>query len=282
MSAKNLQVNLLFNADTTQAQQNIQQLSNLLHQISNAKTGFSGGALSQAAKDAQALAGHLANAVNANTGKLDLSRLNSSLSSAKTNLNTLTSSLQAAGPIGQQAFLKIATAISQAEAPTIRMSASMRNLLTTLGNTAKWQVASSAIHGLTGAISESISYIEKFDRALTDIKMVSDLNNDQLLKYAENTRKIAKAVNTTALEVAQGSTLYFQQGLSDAETEKRILVTQKLANVTGETAEKVTSEVTALWNNFADSSESLESYADKLSYLGAKTAASNSQISNAM
>ena len=279
---KNLQVNLLFNADTTQAQQNIQQLSNLLHQISNAKTGFSGGALSQAAKDAQALAGHLANAVNANTGKLDLSRLNSSLSSAKTNLNTLTSSLQAAGPIGQQAFLKIATAISQAEAPTIRMSASMRNLLTTLGNTAKWQVASSAIHGLTGAISESISYIEKFDRALTDIKMVSDLNNDQLLKYAENTRKIAKAVNATALEVAQGSTLYFQQGLSDAETEKRILVTQKLANVTGETAEKVTSEMTAIWNNFAEGSENLESYADKLAYLGAKTAASNSQISNAM
>jgi TP901 family phage tail tape measure protein len=55
-----------------------------------------------------------------------------------------------------------------------------------------------------------------------------------------------------------------------------------LANVTGETAEKVTSEMTAIWNNFAEGSENLESYADKLAYLGAKTAASNSQISNAM
>lgn len=282
MSAKNLQLNLLFNADTTNAQQNIQQLSKLLHQISDTKIGFNSGALSQAAKDAQALSGHLANAVNVNTGKLDLSKLNSSLTRAKTDLNSLTSSLQAAGPAGQQAFLKIAAAISQAEAPTMRMSASMKNLLTTLGNTVKWQIASSAIHGLTGAISESISYIEKFDKALTDIKIVSDLNNEQLLTYAQNTRRIAKELNATSLEIAQGSTLYFQQGLSEAEVEKRIKVTQKLANVTGETSATVTSQMTSIWNNFADGTKTLESFADKLAYLGASTAADTNQIATAM
>jgi hypothetical protein len=37
-----------------------------------------------------------------------------------------------------------------------RLSAKTRDLLKTFGNTLKWQVASSAIHGITGAISESI------------------------------------------------------------------------------------------------------------------------------
>jgi hypothetical protein len=38
-------------------------------------------------------------------------------------------------------------------------------------------VASTAIHGIAGAFSDTISYIEKFDKALTDIKIVSDLND---------------------------------------------------------------------------------------------------------
>ena len=174
-------------------------------------------------------------------------------------------------------------AISQAEAPMYRLSAKTRDLLTTLGNTAKWQIASSAIHGITGAISESIQYIEKFDRALTDIRMVSDLNNDQMLKFVQNTREIAKEVNATSLEIAQGSTIFFQQGLDAQQVEERIAVTTKMANVTGETTEKVSSQLTAIWNNFnKDGTEALESYADTLTYLGAKTAADTNQIATAM
>jgi hypothetical protein len=64
----------------------------------------------------------LQNAVNVNTGKLDLTKLSSSLKSAGTDLQTLTSNLQAAGPAGQQAFLKVATAVASAEAPMIRVN----------------------------------------------------------------------------------------------------------------------------------------------------------------
>jgi hypothetical protein len=71
-------------------------------------------------------------------------------------------------------------------------------------------LASTAIHGITGAISESIGYIEKFDRALTDIKIVSDLDNRQLLRYADSAKKIAKEVNGTSLEILEASTIFFQ------------------------------------------------------------------------
>jgi hypothetical protein len=55
-----------------------------------------------------------------------------------------------------------------------------------------------------------------------------------------------------------------------------------MANVTGQTTERVASQLTSIWNNFDDGTKTLESYADTLSYLGAKTAADTEQISVAM
>jgi hypothetical protein len=65
---------------------------------------------------------HLQNAVNVDTGKLDLQKLDASLKSAGTNLQTLTIQLQGVGAIGQQAFMQIATAIASAEAPTLKLN----------------------------------------------------------------------------------------------------------------------------------------------------------------
>jgi hypothetical protein len=64
----------------------------------------------------------LQNGVNVDTGKLDLVKLNTSLKTAKTDLKTLTSSLREVGPEGQQAFIKIATAVASAETPMIRVN----------------------------------------------------------------------------------------------------------------------------------------------------------------
>jgi hypothetical protein len=44
---------------------------------------------------------HLNNAFNTNTGKLDLSKLNQSLATTKSNINSLSTSLLSAGTNGQ-------------------------------------------------------------------------------------------------------------------------------------------------------------------------------------
>jgi hypothetical protein len=50
--------------------------------------------------------------VNVNTGKLDLSKFNTSLKMSKTTLDQFSASLISLGPAGQSAFIKLATAIS--------------------------------------------------------------------------------------------------------------------------------------------------------------------------
>jgi cytochrome c556 len=51
-----------------------------------------------------------------------------------------------------------------------------------------------------------------------------------------------------------------------------------MANVTKDSADKVSSYMTAIWNNFDDGSASLEHYADVMTALGAATASSTAEI----
>ena len=55
-----------------------------------------------------------------------------------------------------------------------------------------------------------------------------------------------------------------------------------MANVTRESAEEVSSSMTAIWNNFADGSHELEYYADVITALGASTASSSKEIAEGL
>jgi TP901 family phage tail tape measure protein len=55
-----------------------------------------------------------------------------------------------------------------------------------------------------------------------------------------------------------------------------------MANVSRESAEVVSDQMTAVWNNFDDGSKSLEYYADVMTALGAKTASSTAEISDGL
>ena len=278
-----IKVDLMFSADTSSAINNIQQLSQLLSQISTTTTiGVDGGAIQSAVSAAQQLQIHLQNAVNVNTGKIDLSKLNASLKSANTDLKTLMGNLQAAGPTGQQAFLKVATAIAQAEAPMMRVNQRLKDFGTTLLNTIKWQVASTMIHGVSGMLSAATQHAEELNTALNEIRIVTGKSSDDMAKFAMEASSAAKELSTTTTEYAKAALIFYQQGLEGSEVTDRADVVIKLAQVTGQSAQIVSDQMTAIWNNFDDGSKSLEYYADVLTRLGAETAASTDEIAQGM
>lgn len=93
---------------------------------------------------------------------------------------------------------------------------------------------------------------------------------------------MAKELSASTSEYVSGALIYYQAGLSDEEVIERTNTTIKLAETSGETAEAISSYMTAIWNNFYDGSKSVEYYADAISYLGAVTAASNADIAEGM
>jgi TP901 family phage tail tape measure protein len=76
--------------------------------------------------------------------------------------------------------------------------------------------------------------------------------------------------------------IYYQQGLSDADVKARTDVTIKMANASRQSAEIVSDQLTAIWNNFDNGTKSLEYYADVITALGAATASSSEEISDGL
>ena len=106
MAHKDIKINLMFQADTNAAVANVQKLGVLLDNLATKTVvGVDSGPLQEASSAARSLQVHLQNALNVNTGKLDLTKLNSSLRSSDTNLSTLVNQLKMAGTTGQQAFV---------------------------------------------------------------------------------------------------------------------------------------------------------------------------------
>ena len=287
MNSSNYQVNLQFNANTASAKQQLLELQSTLNSISAAgKVGIGTEQITQemqkASQAAQELQMHLTKAMDVNTGKLDLNKLNNSLLSSKTSLTQLATNLRSIGPTGNQAFTQLATAISKANMPALTLSSTFSNLWLTMKNTMKWQLSSSVLHGLIGSIQGAYGYAKDLNESLNNIRIVTGQSADQMAKFAVEANKAAKALSTTTTEYTNASLIYFQQGLNTEEVKKRADVTIKLANVSRQSAETVSDQMTAVWNNFYDGSKSLEYYADVLTALGAATASSTDEIAGGL
>ena len=282
MASRKIQVQLGFSADTSQAQSQIQQLQSTLQSIANTKVTVHGGSIDQAAQSARMLSQHLAAATNVNTGRLDFSALQTSLKAANTDLTTLTNSLLAMGPKGQQAFSQVANAVAHAELSVKKTNSALQSFGVTLMNTIKWQAASTMIHGVMSAFSSAIGHIEKLDKALNNIQIVTGKTSAEMAAFAKRAQELSKALSSTTEEYSKASLIYFQQGLGEKAVLDRTEATIKMAKVTGEAVETVSDQLTAIWNNFDDGTKSLEYYVDIITALGAATASSTSEISDGL
>ena len=284
--AKQLNVNLAFTADTSQAKAALQDLQNNLSKITSAPaTNFTGKwtkEMQQASTAAMELKTHLQNATNIKTGTLDFTKLNQSIQKSNMSISQYGQSLLKLGPAGQQAFMSLANAISQAEIPIRRSNAALQNMMTTLKNTARWQLSSSMLHGFMSAVQSAYGYAQDLNESLNNIRIVTGQNIDQMAKFAEKANQAARALSTTTTDYTDASLIYYQQGLSDSEVEKRTAVTIKMANAAGQSAQVVSDQLTAVWNNFYDGSKSLEYYADVMTALGAATASSTDEIAGGL
>lgn len=280
-AGKQLNIDLTVNANTKQAEKNIQELSDSLKKLADIQP-LEGMSLNKdmqsAVTSARELQRHLSGAMNSKTGNLDLSKLSKSLKSANTDIATLSSGLLRAGRDGEQAFMNVQRALSTASVQINKANGLLGEFWVTLKNTARWQISSTALHAFVGSLQTAYGYAKNLDESLNNIRIVTGHNIEYMDKFAEKANKAAKALSSTTLDYTNASLIYYQQGLSDEEVSKRTEVTLKMANAAGESAEKISDQLTSVWNNFAKGSDNLEHYADAMVRLGAVTASSTDEI----
>lgn len=116
----------------------------------------------------------------------------------------------------------------------------------TLANTVRWTISSKAINTITGSVEKAFNYTVKLDKSLNDIRIVTGKSADEMNKFAIQANKAAKALGASTRDYAEASLIYYQQGLGDAESQRRAETTLKAANVTGQSAQEVSEQLTAV------------------------------------
>ena len=284
--AKQLNVNLAFTADTGRAKAQLQDLQNQLTKIINTPTAGLGQDLvkdiNQASYAAAELKVHLDQAMNQRTGSLDFSKLSQSLKQNNISLSEYAEKIRSIGPEGQKAFTMLAQSIASAEVPIRRSNALLSELWVTMKNTVRWQLTSSMLHGFMGAVQSAVGYTKDLNESLNNIRIVTGQSVEQMADFAKEANKAAKSLSTSTLNYTDAALIYYQQGLDDTQVKERTDVTIKMANVSRQSAEEVSDQMTAIWNNFAKGSESLEHYADVMTRLGADTASSSDEIAQGL
>lgn len=282
MTNKQINYQVNFNPNITALKGALGSLQKDLVAITSKPITFDSGQLKAAVNDAKQLSAALQQATDVNTGKLNLSKFSQQLQQSGKTLQQYGASLQQLGPQGQQAFLKLTKSISQAEVSLRKTNTLISKLWISLKNVASWQISSSMLNVLTSGISNAVNYAKDLNESLNNIRIVSGKSAQEMEVFAEKANKAAKALSTTTTAYTDAALIYYQQGLSAKEVEERTKATIKMANVTGESADAVSSYMTAVWNNFDDGTKSLEYYADAMAKLGAATASSTDEIATGL
>ena len=101
-------------------------------------------------------------------------------------------------------------------------------------------------------------------------------------RYARVANRTAKELGQSTRDYTNASLIYYQQGLGEEETRARTETTLKAANVTGQTGQEVSEQLTAVWNGYRVSAEETELYVDKLAAVAASTASDLEELSTGM
>lgn len=283
MADQQRKVSLIFETNTNKAKSDINDLVASLQKIQAKPTSLiDPTGIREASKAALELQSHIQKAINVDTGKLDLSRFAASLSTSGKSLERYRATLTRIGPEGTAAFRSVMSSINNAEVSTVRLTKGMKDFLTTMKNTAKWQISSSIMHGLISGMQSAYGYAKSLDASLNNIRIVTGQSADQMAKFAVEANRAAQQLSTTTTKYADAALIFYQQGLTDQAVKERTEAVIKMANVTGEVAADVSSYMTAIWNNFDNGSKSLEYYADVITKLGAATAASSEEIAGGL
>lgn len=277
-------VNMKFNADMSQLNQQLTNLKVSLANLANIDTKSLGVSkeLKAASAAAKELRGHMANALNPQTGQLDLSRLSTSLKASGKDLGEYSRTLLNAGAQGQDTFNKMATAISGAQQPLKTSNKLLNSMMTSFKNVVRYQISSRIYMGFVSSIREAYTYAQDLNKAMTDIRMVTGLTKDEADALAGSFNKVAKELKASTLDIAQGSKIFLQQGDSIDLAMKKNVIATKAAKVAGIELSQMTENLTALWNSYQVAEDQMGSYADKLAALGAYTATSFEEISTAV
>ena len=184
--------------------------------------------------------------------------------------------------MGDRAFNRAARAVLNTNVNLKQSNKLLNDLATSMSNTVKWGITSGAFNTLTNSVKQAWNYGLKLDSSLNDIRIVTGKSADEMERFARTANTAAKQLGASTLDYTKAALIYYQQGLSEEDVQARANTTLKVANVTGQSGNTVSEQLTAVWNGYKVSAAEAEQYIDKLSAVAAATASDLEELSTGM
>lgn len=184
--------------------------------------------------------------------------------------------------MGDRAFNRAARAVLNTNVNLKQSNKLLNDLATSMSNTVKWGITSGALNTLTNSVRQAWNYSLKLDSSLNDIRIVTGKSADEMERFAKTANTAAKQLGASTLDYTKAALIYYQQGLSEEDVQARANTTLKVANVTGQSGNTVSEQLTAVWNGYKVSAAEAEQYIDKLSAVAAATASDLEELSTGM
>lgn len=282
---KRIQYDVGFNTDTKQLDEVKKQLQEI-SKLTNTKFKQNGIFSTDEMQKIRSVATEVSNAINKaynpKINSVNITKFNAELAKSNLTVKQIYDNFNKIGTTGQNAFRNLQTSLLTTNKELKQTHTFLDNIATTLSNTIKWNAASGAVNTLTAKISGAVSYIERLDSSLNDIRIVTGQSADEMDKFAVKANKAAENLGKSTLDYTKAALTYYQQGLSDDEVAARTEVTMKASNVTGQSTDDVAEQLTAVWNGFKVAAADTEEYVDKLAAVGAATASDLEELSSGM
>ena len=152
--------------------------------------------------------------------------------------------------------------------------------------TIEWTVAVGGLYAIINSFKDGITYMKEYNKALTDLEMVTGYSKEQASALGQSYNKLATELGTTTLEVAKNALVWQRQGKSAEDSAilmKNSMMMSKIAAIdSGEAA----NYLTGIMNGFQMSAKDTTSAMEKILAISNSTktsaAVSFSELSQAM
>lgn len=259
------------------------QITNLM--LSYQKVAAKGGMTEDLKKSmdaAKQLQSILNKSYNSALGSYNMNTFQNELNKAGGSLEKLKANLEASGHGGAATFNNLGSTLLQSNKQITKANKLTTDLFETFKRTAKWGISSSIFHNLTSELSQAVSFAERLDSSLNDIRIVTGASAKDMKEVAAWANQAAKNLSASTIDLSDAALIFYQQGDTGKEAQRKAEITTKVANVTGQDTATAADEMTAVWNGYQAATNEMESYADKMAKVAATTASDFEELSTGM
>lgn len=268
-----------FQVDDKNLRQGLQGIQQDIKNAFNIKTGMSD-EIAKATQQAMILEKAIKRAT---TDKgISYYSLNAELQKAGTSAAKLTTTLAQGGQQFTASLNAANAALAQSDRTLISLNAKIKEMSRVMVQSFKFTAAQTTLQAISNAARDAYQWVYELDKTVTNIGVVTGYTGDQLDKVTQNAIAGAKELRIAANDYAEGTLIFYQQGLGDDEVARRVEITAKAARAAGSSLEEMSSQLTAIWNTYKMTGDEMQRAASVGAKMAGDTAVDFSDIAEAM